>query len=124
MDPGSLEPLPTKKREIYINCRFCGHQNVRSARVCAKCGEKISLASVAQAYLKPYAQRFGWVVLLAIPAALVCIIAFSFIAGGLGLGDAVRPVVNVLIFGLGALALAVLAVCTLIVMYRRKPTLK
>ncbi|MDF2461192.1 MAG: hypothetical protein K0S68_595 [Candidatus Saccharibacteria bacterium] len=123
MDPGELEPLP-RKREHYINCEFCGHQNLRSARLCAKCGARISLSAVARAYIDPIAQRFGLVVLLAIPTALVCLVTFSFIAGGLGLGDTVRPVVNALTLGVGVLALVVLVVTIVILTYHKKPKKK
>jgi hypothetical protein len=82
------------------------------------------LAAVAQAYFNPIVQRFGWVLLLAIPAVLVCLVAFSFIAGGLGLGDAVRPVVNAMALGLGALALVVLVVSIWILNYHKKPKIK
>jgi len=47
--------------------------------------------------------------MLAIPAAVVCLLAFSFIAGGLGFGNVVRPILNIIFLGLAGLGLVIVA---------------
>ena len=124
MGPDGLTPLPSRRREHYIDCRFCGHRNKRTARVCEVCGARITFADTTRAYVEPVARRFGWVVLLALPVGLVCVVALSVIAGGLGYGDAVRPFVNKILLGFGALALLVVMTGVLVLAYHRKPKIK
>jgi hypothetical protein len=59
--------------------------------------------------------------LLAVPIALTGLIVFSFIAGGLGYGDAVRPIVNDLMLGIGALALVALVLGIAVLTYHKRP---
>jgi hypothetical protein len=82
------------------------------------------LAQAVQAYVTPVAQRFGWVLLLILPIALVCVVIFSFIAGGLGFGDAVRSWVDGIILGIGALGVLVVVPGILILTYHKKPKIK
>jgi hypothetical protein len=82
------------------------------------------VGAVARAYVDPIVHRFSLLLLLAIPIALICIMAFSFIAGGLGYGNAVRQVVNALILGIGALALVILVLGILALTHHKKPKMK
>jgi hypothetical protein len=120
-DTTGLSGPATRIHEHYVQCRYCGHRNRRMASYCEECGEKITLAAVARAYIDPVAQQFSWMMLLLLPTMLVGIVAFSFIAGGLGFGEAVRPVVDKLVFGLGALAAVIIGVGVFFVAYKVKP---
>ena len=125
MEPSALEPLPSRQREKLISCRFCGHLNQRSSRFCAKCGARIGLGTVVvQVYVKPVAQRFGWMLLLAVPVVLILAIALSFFAGHLGYGNAVRTIVDKVLLGIGAVAFVVVALGVLILTYHKKPKIK
>jgi len=77
---------------------------------------------VAQAYVAPLAQRFGLLLLLAVPIIFICLAAVSYIAGGLGLGSTVRPIVNtvILLFGIGALVAIIVGLGTLFLIFRNK----
>jgi hypothetical protein len=123
MEPPKLEPIPVK-REHLIKCEFCGYRNKRSAWFCVNCGARISMATTARAYVEPAVQRFGLLLLLLIPIAIVSIAAFSWIAEGLGLGDQVAPLINKVVLGIGAFGLLVLVPGILILTYKRKSKIK
>jgi hypothetical protein len=105
-------------------CRYCGHHNRRSARFCEQCGERISFVAVARTYMEPAARRFGWLLFLSIPIALVILLAVAWIAGGLGFGAVVLPIVNKIILGIGIAGALVIVSCALILTYKDKPRVK
>ena len=124
MDPKSSdrftsEPTISTQKKLMA-CENCGHLNPRSARVCAKCGARFGFATYVQAYAGPALKQLGLLALLGIPAVVVCLIIFTFIAGHLGYGAVARKISNYVYFALAGLGLVILALGGLILTYNRK----